>query len=149
MKSIKFKLFDDNTTRYILLGTAFKKRMKHKSLPLIGIRKKTKWEYELESRISRKTHIKWVWFPFIDFMKITETNQKKFFYFSSDPLPLKCFIEYEYWKHRHGTFDTVSFLSYMTEKFNLPVDIIIEACNDFMTNLKDKSGKKYNEQSVT
>ncbi len=99
--------------------------------PVGSVRRK-KRQSELDGRISHVTDVRFTWLPFVDIFRMGQTA-KTFRYYSNDPIPLKCFIEYEHWVYmKNGTFEKEKFLAYLADKLKITTDEAFDACYEIM-----------------
>ena len=141
MKSISFTV-GNSFLEFIFSWRIFRK-LKYLRLPMIGMRKKRRKYYELDGRIIQNMVVYWRWCFFFDYVRIKYTS-KNFTYFSNDPFPLKCYIEYEHWKHEHPDFNRNAFLQYMCNKFQKTSDEVYDGCIAVMIDLMDNRKSKEN-----
>lgn len=135
MKVVTLPLF--NGSIQFVFSLQFRRKFKYLKLGLCGKRKRRRIATELQDRISQEFFVTWRWFPFFDYLIIRD-GQKYFNMFSNDPWPLKCFIEYEFWKYKNEIFDPNTFITYMCSKYNKTTDEVIEGCTAVMLNVYEQ-----------
>jgi len=135
MKVITLPIF--NGSIQIVLSWKIRRKFKYLKLGLCGKRKRRRIQTELPDRISQEVNVSWRWFPFIDWLIIRD-GQRYFNIFKNDPWPLKCYVEYEFWKYKNEIFRPQDFIPYMTEKYGKTTDEVIDGCTAVMLNVYNK-----------
>jgi hypothetical protein len=136
MKQIKIPL--RNSTLFFIFSFSVFRKYRWVKLPFFGSKTKVKFEKQLDGRLITMVKVKWRWFPFCEYLRLKDVRTD-FKYYSNDPFPLKCYLEYELWKYKYESFSSSKFVSYMCDKFKMSEDDVLEGCHSAMLSLSGKS----------
>jgi hypothetical protein len=136
MKQIKIPL--RNSTLFLIFSFSVFRKYRWVKLPFFGSKVRTKFEKALDGRMVDVVSIKWRWFPFFEYLRLRDVRTD-FLYYSNDPFPLKCYIEYELWKYKYNSFSSSQFVAYLCDKFKMSEDDVLEGCHSAMLTLSGKN----------